>query len=106
MKERAESDCGCPGAGATCTSVGAQYADVSLPIKVKPFAAIAKVETDCCSEPAVAVRRICEGGCTGCEMTVTQSICVKITVEYGAAAEAGETSVTCRYAPGGPPCRG
>ncbi len=105
MKEIAEPDCGCPGAGGTCVSVSSQYADVSLPLKVKPYAIVKKVETDCCGEPAVAVRRTCEGGCAGCEITLTQFLCIRISVEYGAEAEAGDATVNCRHAPGGGLCR-
>lgn len=87
----------------TCTSVSRQYADVCLPVKVDPFAVIGEVKTECCGEPVVTVRQGC--GCGGCEITVMQSICISIPVEYGTTIEAGKPAVNCkRPSAGGGAC--
>lgn len=90
----------------TCTAVSAQYADVSLPVQVKPYAVVEQVETVCCGDPVVAVRRASDCGCTGCEITITQSVCVRLSVKYGTDAEAGDVMVSCRQTPAGGCARG
>ena len=105
MEEQAIQSCGCPEDAAACTTVSEQHADVSLPVKVKPYAVLGEVTTDCCGEPVVTVKQSC--GCIGCEITITQSLCISIPVEYGASVEAGEIAVVCKRTPGGgcTPCR-
>lgn len=86
-----------PEEGTSCTGVGTQYADVSLHVRVQPYALLGEVKAACCGEPAVTVRQ----ACGGCEITITQPVCIRIPVEYGAGAEAGELTVRCRCAPDG-----
>lgn len=98
MDEHTEQICVCPDESVTCTSVSAQYADINIPIKAKPYASIGTVTTDCCGEPIVTVRQAC--GCCGCEITITQSLCIKIPVVYGTTVEVGKFEVNCKEAPG------
>jgi len=99
--EKAETEGACGECGRTCISVGTQLADVRLPVRLLPFARLGEPETECCGEPEVTVRRL-QGSCRGCEVVVTQTVRMRFPVAYGADAEAGETSVTCRL----PPCGG
>lgn len=81
----------------TFTGVGVQYADVSLHIKAKPHAGIGMITADCCGEPTVAVHQACSD--TGCEIIITQSICIRIPVLYSTTAEVEELTVSCKKAP-------
>lgn len=70
-------------------------AEVSLPVRLQPNAAIGEISTECCGEPVVTVRQFCGSRC-GCEIVITQTVCVSIPVEYGAEAQAGDPGVICR----------
>ncbi|MEG1633942.1 MAG: hypothetical protein RR314_07825 [Oscillospiraceae bacterium] len=85
------------GCAFTCTSVTSQYADVSVPLKLKPYALVGKMTTECCGEPMFALRP-CQGagGSCGCEITITQTVCIRIPIEYGAEADVGDTTTACR----------
>ncbi|MEG1501163.1 MAG: hypothetical protein RR396_04335, partial [Clostridiales bacterium] len=81
----------------TCTSITSQYADVSLPLKVKPYAIVGKLEAECCGEPIVAVHPCQGANCScGCEITITQTVCIRIPVEYGADANTGDITAVCK----------
>lgn len=95
MADCMEQGCGCQHTGSTCTNISEQYADVSLLVKVTPSATIGKVQTDCCGDPVVTVRQTC--GCGSCEITIMQSICIRIPVEYQTMVEAGEPEVNCKH---------
>ncbi|MEG1771828.1 MAG: hypothetical protein RR352_00885 [Clostridia bacterium] len=93
----------------TCSSVASQYADVSVSLKLKPYAILGKLATECCGEPMITTRS-CQGANSfcGCEITVTQVICIKIPIEYGTDANIFDTSAVCRKVPNlstNPNCR-
>ncbi len=45
----------------------------------------------------VTLRQSSTCGCTVlCELTITQSLCLKISIEYGATAQGGDISVCCK----------
>ncbi|MEG0144933.1 MAG: hypothetical protein RR739_02590 [Clostridia bacterium] len=92
--------CACEQDGLNCTSVAAQYVDVSVPLKLKPYAIVGDLTTECCGEPVVSLRP-CPGGncCCGCEITITQTLCVRIPVRYGANADVGDATSLCLRAP-------
>ncbi len=90
----------CVGGGPSCLSVATQFAEVSLPVRLLPYIRLGELETECCGEPAVTVRQT-PGCCRGCELVVTQTVCLRIPIRYGASADAGEISVSCKK----PPCR-
>lgn len=81
-----------PGA---CLRISTQMADVSLPVRLRPSAVIGEIRTECCCEPSVSVRPLGCGRC-GCEIVITQTVCISIPVEYGAEAQAGDPMVICR----------
>lgn len=80
---------------ADCVSVSTQMAEVSLPVRLQPSASVGEIFTECCGEPVVTVRQFCGSRC-GCEIVITQTICVSIPVEYGAEVHPGDPCVICR----------
>lgn len=99
MDNEKKESCGCQNNQLNCTKITTQCADVSLPIKIKPYAVVGNIETECFGKPIVSLRSFqgmscCNGG--ECEITITQSICIKIPVEYGAITDVGSTTVHCK----------
>lgn len=80
--------------GKDCTSISTQYTDIHLPVKVKPWANIGEVQTDCCGDPIVTLHKAC--GCGWCEITIMQQVCITIPVEYTTTVEMGELAVNCK----------
>ena len=79
-----------------CSHVCVQYADVSVPIKLNPYSNVGYVKVECCGEPEVVCRVKPEcSKSKGCEFTITQTMRVKIPVEFGAVATVGDTIVEC-----------
>ncbi len=76
----------------TCVSVGSQCAQVSLPVNLKPYALLGEIKTECCGEPNISLRTGCSGKY---EMIITQTICIKIPIEYGACVRTGGIYVNC-----------
>ncbi|MEG0036222.1 MAG: hypothetical protein RR147_03815 [Oscillospiraceae bacterium] len=95
MNELVQELCGCERENLTCTSTTSQYADVSVSLKLKPYAIVGKMSTECCGEPVIALRPCGSGSCQ-CEITITQTVCVRIPIEYGTEADIGETKTNCK----------
>ena len=86
----------------TCPATGYQMADVCVPVSVEPFAKAGKPVIYCYGEPTVCSgHHKCKGKpCEKCEFTISQKVCVKVPVDFGATAfvgksfiDAGEASV-------------
>lgn len=76
---------------ACCTSTGKQLAKVQLPVGIEPKAVLGCPTMHCVGEPCVeCVYRNC-----GCELTITQSICISLPVEYSLIAKTGEAQISC-----------
>ena len=86
----------CPHAQ-TCPVVSTQTATVCLPVTVTPYAKPGTIEIVCCGGPVID--RFCDrcfGKINGsCKFTITQTIKVKIPVEFGANVSIGDTYVKC-----------
>ncbi|MEG0830641.1 MAG: hypothetical protein RSD88_08660 [Anaerovoracaceae bacterium] len=81
----------------TCTSVHSQCAEVSVPLELKPYATLGELETECCGEPIITLHQNQGSTCScGCELTITQSVCIRIPLEYGTKADVGETTSCCK----------
>ena len=91
----------------TCPAIGFQKVSVCVPVTVKPFAKAGAAETLCCGDPVVkSDENKCKGTKNGtCTFTVTQVICVKVPVEFGATADTGDTFVECKGASESDICR-
>ena len=81
----------------TCPAVGYQKVDVCVPVTVIPFANAQTTTTHCCGDPVVVSGDTpCSGIKNGvCVFTITQTLCIEIPVEFGAAATVGEAFVDC-----------
>ena len=82
----------------TCPAFGFQKLSVCVPVTVTPFAKPGATETKCCGDPVVKPG---DSTCTGrkngaCNFTITQEICVKVPVEFGADVNVGDTFVECK----------
>lgn len=76
-----------------CEKVTYQYADVKVPVKIKPKAVIGEVEAKCFGEPQV---KYCEGHCKeSCELVISQKICIKIPISYHVETKVGPDCVDC-----------
>lgn len=81
----------------TCPAVGYQKVSVSVPVTIKPFAHTGTTRIRCCGHPVVVSGETpCSGKKNGsCTFTISQTICVEIPVEFGAATTVGDTFVDC-----------
>lgn len=78
---------------AACTTVGLQYADISVPVELKPNAIIGKIKTECCGKPLICCKE--NSISNTCEITITQKVCIKIPISYSAAAIIGDVDIHC-----------
>lgn len=81
----------------TCPAVAYQSARICVPVTITPFASTGETTTYCCGDPIIATGEItCPGIPLGtCVFTITQDICVKVPVTFGANAAVGDYSVQC-----------
>lgn len=81
-----------------CPAVGTQFANVCVPVTVKPFAIPGPVTVDCFGEPVIASEECCRGKVGQvCHFTISQKIKIEIPVDFGAAVKVGETFVDCDH---------
>lgn len=71
--------------------------NVSIPITIAPFSKIGTIETKCCNEPIITLNSTDPSGEINsvCNFIITQKVCVKIPVEFGANTTIGATYVEC-----------
>lgn len=84
----------CPDFDTSCVSTTAQYVDISLPVKIKPNACVGEVRTECVTEPRVSLYPSCGSRCA-CEIVITQTLLIRIPIEYSATAETGTPCAQC-----------
>ena len=83
--------CDCHNDG--CTILNYQYANISVPVEVKPKTATGDIAIECCDEPSV---ECCTNECgDGLDIVITQKVCVKIPIRYQIEACVGEESIKC-----------
>ena len=94
MFEHQEKPCK-PEIGETCPTTGYQTANVCVPVSVKPFAKPGKPVTYCCGDPVVCSEITkCPGSTNArCDFTISQKLCIKVPVEFGAYTSIGETYI-------------
>lgn len=80
---------------AVCSKINYQYADIGVPVKVTPYAKVGRIKTECVGEPTVQCGDNCSKRKDGCEVFISQNICVRIPIEYGAATRVGEPVINC-----------
>lgn len=86
------SPCSCTQDG--CTKTGHQYADISIPVELKPKTTVGEVEVKCCGEPSVVCE---ESKCSNvCKVVITQKISINIPIHYQITACTGESTIECQ----------
>jgi hypothetical protein len=92
----------------TCETAAYQPLNVSVPVTVTPFVNEGEATTYCCGDPIV-IREPAEADCIhdgNCSFIITQKICVRIPVTFGATASLGRTFVRCGEATNEDVCTG
>ena len=88
-----EGECEIP---AACNNVFYQSDLVSVPVKVVPFAKAGPCTTVCCGSPIITSGDACLGEVGQvCEFTITQKICVKLPLHFGASVTIDRTKIQC-----------
>ena len=83
------------GSTPSCESTFYQKETVCVPVTVTPFATSKNATARCCGEPVVAKQNGCPKGEKACTFTVTQPLCIEISIEFGADIDTGTASVIC-----------
>lgn len=83
--------------GASCPAVAYQEVDVCVPVTVTPYATVGDVRVRCCGAPMVSAGAASCAGTEGgtCSFTVSQRVCVAVSVAFGARAQTGAYRVNC-----------
>ena len=89
----ANCDC-CTQPTSGCSSEAAHTASITLPVRIRPSAAVTDVSLACGGQPTVSsVRRnACNSGGSCYSLVITQPVTVTITLNYGAEAASGEAN--------------
>ncbi len=84
---------GCDDRNDGCATVNYQYANISVPVEVKPKTRAGEVTIECCDEPCI---ECCADDCgTGLNIVITQKVCIKIPIRYQIEACVSEESISC-----------
>lgn len=83
--------CDCPQDG--CVKTGYHYADIRVPLELKPHTALGDMSVECCGEPTVDCRE--RKSDNTCEVTITQKVNIKIPIRYQVTACMGESVMNC-----------
>lgn len=92
----------------TCETAAYQPLSVSVPVTVEPFVSEGEATTFCCGDPTV-IREPARCDCIDdntCTFVITQNLCVKVPVTFGANALVGSAIVQCGEATGEDVCTG
>lgn len=79
----------------SCESVFFQTETVCVPVTVTPFATAGEATASCCGEPVISTEPSCPGSRTSCTFTITQRLCIRVPISFGAVIETGEARVQC-----------
>jgi hypothetical protein len=77
-----------------CKRVVVQKADVSVPIEIRPSAVVGRITSECMGEPRITN----ESHPECCHVTITQTICVIIPIEYNVTSRVEDSEVSCHTA--------
>lgn len=82
-----------------CKTLTYQYANVSVPVTVRPSVNAGNAVAFCCGEPDIR-RSSCSlkssgNGGGGCRFTLSQCICIEVPIEFDANALIGTPCVEC-----------
>ena len=79
----------------SCESTFYQTETVCVPVTVTPFATSKTAMARCCGNPVVKKQDKCPMGSKSCTFTITQPLCIEISVEFGADIDTGDVTVVC-----------
>lgn len=79
----------------SCENTFFQRNRVCVPVTVTPFATPGEATVTCCGQPSVDTRNTCPGTETSCTFTVTQELCIRIPISFGADVKTGTAKVQC-----------
>lgn len=79
----------------SCESTFYQTETVCVPVTVTPFATSKSATARCCGRTVVTKQDKCPTGKKSCTFTITQPLCIEISLEFGADIDTGEASVMC-----------
>ena len=65
-----------------------------VPVTVTPYATSRNAIARCCGNPVVTEQNSCPRGERTCTFTVTQPLCIEVSIEFGADISTGDASVT------------
>lgn len=74
-----------------CFRTCQQFADIDVPIEIKPKAIVGKIKVECCGNPVIKHK----GKCDSCDIVISQKISVKIPIKYVVAVKVDEARVDC-----------
>lgn len=84
-------ECECP--KGECSKINYQYANVSVPVQLKPKTIAGDIIVECCEEPHIECNdNQCENQS---EITITQKVRIKIPIRYKIDACVGESVISC-----------
>lgn len=91
------SICGpvCGGGDASCDYLFEQLETVSMPVKVEPFAEQGMPTVVCCGNPVIRPDTCCCACSNKCSFTISQQVCVRIPISFGATVETGPAAIQC-----------
>ncbi|MEL7646499.1 MAG: hypothetical protein AAGU76_00315 [Sedimentibacter sp.] len=79
-----------------CDVTAFQEIDVCVPITIEPYVDLGAAEVECIDEPYIVTSPCRNWNKNGtCRFTIAQKLCVKVPVEFKAAATSGPTAVVC-----------
>ncbi|MFI3175937.1 MAG: hypothetical protein R3Y67_00415 [Eubacteriales bacterium] len=73
-----------------------QSSELSVPVKIRPFAQIGRITTACYGAPVITPGSDCQGDCDQvCEFVITQKLCVELPIRFGADVKTKAPRVQC-----------
>lgn len=75
-------------------NVTAMYAKIDIPLKIKPVATLGDIQTESIGEPEISYSK-CKYNKeeNTIELVITQTLRIKVPVEYGTEAEQGQAEI-------------
>lgn len=76
-----------------CHKIADEYAEINVPVELRPKTELGEVTTECCGEPTVSCK--CDP-CNGtCNIVITQKVKIKIPIKYSVDTIVGNSVIEC-----------
>lgn len=76
-----------------CDNDAVQFVDISVPVEICPDVKLGRIETECCGDPFVQCE--CEPCGSNLSIVVTQSVKIRIPVEFNVKTIEGNGFIKC-----------